>query len=48
MRAGPLAVGTVAPLFSAPASDGHTYTLAALLEHGAVALFLYPGNNTPG
>lgn len=48
MNAGPLAVGTVAPAFSASASDGRTYGLAELLEHGAVALFFYPGNDTPG
>jgi peroxiredoxin len=43
-----LGVGTEAPAFSASANDGRTYTLASLLEQGAVALFLYPGNNTPG
>ena len=44
----PLAVGTKAPAFTAPASDGKTYALADLLKNGAVALFFYPGNNTPG
>ena len=44
----PLAIGSKAPLFSASASDGRTYTLADLLEKGAVALVFYPGNNTPG
>lgn len=48
MSAGPLAVGATAPAFSAPASDGRSYSLVTLLEHGPVALFLYPGNNTPG
>jgi peroxiredoxin len=43
-----LAVGAQAPDFSAAASDGRTYTLESLLERGAVALFFYPGNNTPG
>ncbi|MGH7529213.1 MAG: redoxin domain-containing protein [Gemmatimonadales bacterium] len=44
----PLAVGTPAPAFSAPASDGGTYVLEDLLARGAVALVFYPGNNTPG
>jgi peroxiredoxin Q/BCP len=43
-----LPVGTPAPDFRAIASDGATYTLAELLERGPVALFFYPGNNTPG
>ena len=44
----PLAVGTPAPAFTAPASDGRTYALADLLTRAAVALVFYPGNNTPG
>ena len=44
----PLPIGTKAPPFSAPASDGKTYALADLLKQGAVALVFYPGNNTPG
>jgi peroxiredoxin len=44
----PLSIGSKAPPFSAAASDGKTYALADLLEHGAVALVFYPGNNTPG
>jgi peroxiredoxin len=44
----PLPIGSKAPPFSAPASDGKTYALADLLERGAVALVFYPGNNTPG
>ena len=44
----PLAIGSKAPLFVAPASDGKTYALADLLKQGAVALVFYPGNNTPG
>lgn len=44
----PLAIGTRAPGFEAPASDGKTYGLADLLRHGSVALVFYPGNNTPG
>ncbi len=44
----PLAVGSVAPAFAGPAGDGRTYTLPELLSRGHVALFFYPGNNTPG
>ena len=44
----PLAIGSKAPAFEAPASDGKTYRLAELLNHGSVALVFYPGNNTPG
>jgi peroxiredoxin Q/BCP len=44
----PLKVGTTAPDFSAPANDGATYRLNDLLAKGHVALFFYPGNNTPG
>lgn len=44
----PLKIGTPAPAFTAPASDGQTYALADLLQRSAVALVFYPGNNTPG
>jgi peroxiredoxin len=44
----PLAIGTKAPDFTAMASDGATYRLSDLLALGHVALFFYPGNNTPG
>lgn len=44
----PLAVDSVAPEFAAPAGDGQTYNLRELLSRGHVALFFYPGNNTPG
>jgi len=44
----PLVIGSRAPSFSAPASDGRTYALADLLKGGHVALIFYPGNNTPG
>jgi peroxiredoxin len=44
----PLTVGAKAPDFTAAANDGRTYTLRDLLERGHVALFFYPGNNTPG
>lgn len=40
--------GTVAPAFSAKASDGQTYELKRLLKHSRVLLVFYPGNNTPG
>jgi peroxiredoxin len=43
-----LEIGSKAPLFEAPASDGKTYDLAELLKRGPVALIFYPGNNTPG
>lgn len=44
----PLPIGSKAPAFQAPASDGKTYALADLLGNGPVALVFYPGNNTPG
>jgi peroxiredoxin Q/BCP len=44
----PLTVGAKAPDFTATANDGTTYRLEDLLERGHVALFFYPGNNTPG
>jgi thioredoxin-dependent peroxiredoxin len=44
----PLPVGSRAPDFTAVASDGQTYRLSDLLTRGHVALFFYPGNNTPG
>ncbi|MBI1967862.1 MAG: redoxin domain-containing protein [Gemmatimonadetes bacterium] len=44
----PLKVGSTAPLFSAPASDGKAYALADVLKAKRVALIFYPGNNTPG
>lgn len=43
-----LPFGATAPTFSAQASDGATYSLDELLRRGPVALFFYPGNNTPG
>lgn len=43
-----LEIGSTAPRFEAPASDGKTYTLTELLKRGPVALIFYPGNNTPG
>ncbi len=44
----PLPIGSKAPAFSAAASDGKSYALGDLLQHGPVALVFYPGNNTPG
>jgi peroxiredoxin Q/BCP len=43
-----LAIGSTAPSFSVTANDGSTISLEDLLKKGAVALFFYPGNNTPG
>ena len=44
----PLAVGAQAPDFELDATGGKRLRLSKLLERGAVALFFYPGNNTPG
>jgi peroxiredoxin len=43
-----LQLGSKAPAFEAPASDGRTYRLADVLKTKHVALIFYPGNNTPG
>ena len=43
-----LQVGSTAPAFTAPASDGKTYRLAEMLKAQHVALIFYPGNDTPG
>lgn len=43
-----IALGAPAPTFSLPASDGASYALADELGRHHVALFFYPGNNTPG
>jgi peroxiredoxin len=40
--------GSLAPNFSAAASDGQTYQLSRLLHQSRVLLVFYPGNNTPG
>jgi peroxiredoxin len=40
--------GSLAPDFSADASDGRTYQLRRLLNESRVLLVFYPGNNTPG
>jgi peroxiredoxin Q/BCP len=45
---GPLAVGATAPAFDLEATGGRRVKLADLLKKGPVALFFYPGNNTPG
>ena len=47
-EAEPLAVGSRAPEFTLEATGGLTITLATALKKGPVALFFYPGNNTPG
>jgi peroxiredoxin len=39
---------TLAPDFTASASDGATYRLHQLLQESRVLLVFYPGNNTPG
>ena len=44
----PLAVGSRAPEFSLEATGGQRITLSLQLKKGPVALFFYPGNNTPG
>jgi peroxiredoxin Q/BCP len=44
----PLAVGDVAPDFALEGTGGGPYRLPELLRSGAVALFFYPGDNTPG
>ena len=43
-----LVMGSKAPLFTADASDGKTYSLTDVLKTKHVALVFYPGNNTPG
>jgi peroxiredoxin len=48
MTGDPLSIGTYAPAFEAVANDGQRYVLTESLKQGAVALFFYPGNNTPG
>jgi len=40
--------GSVAPDFTAVASDGQSYHLRRLLQESRVLLVFYPGNNTPG
>jgi peroxiredoxin len=40
--------GSIAPDFTATASDGQTYQLTRLLRDSRVLLVFYPGNNTPG
>jgi thioredoxin-dependent peroxiredoxin len=43
-----LSPGEPAPDFTAPASDGRTYTLSEVVRDSRVLLVFYPGNNTPG
>lgn len=42
------AIGSTAADFMATASDGSPVSLRELLRNGAVALFFYPGDDTPG
>ena len=44
----PLAVGAKAPDFELEATGGRRLKLSSVLKTGPVALFFYPGNNTPG
>lgn len=44
----PLPPGTMAPDFALEATGSRMIRLSELLETGPVALFFYPGNNTPG
>lgn len=44
----PLAEGSVAPDFELDATGGERIRLRALLERGPVALYFYPGDDTPG
>ena len=44
----PLPIGDMAPDFELDATGGTKVRLSALLKKGPVALFFYPGNNTPG
>ena len=44
----PLALGARAPDFVLEATGGQRLMLSSLLKQGPVALFFYPGNNTPG
>lgn len=44
----PLAVGAAAPDFDLEGTGGTRGRLSTLLAQGAVALFFYPGDFTPG
>ena len=44
----PLEVGSAAPSFDAEATGGGRVKLSAMLASGAVALYFYPGDFTPG
>jgi peroxiredoxin Q/BCP len=43
-----LAVGARAPEFTLPDQDGRDTSLTTLLNHGALVLFFYPADFTPG
>jgi thioredoxin-dependent peroxiredoxin len=42
------AIGSMAPDFAATADDGSPVSLRELLGNGSVALYFYPGDDTPG
>lgn len=44
----PLPAGSRAPDFAMACTGGRRLTLKDMLKQGPVALFFYPGNNTPG
>ena len=44
----PLSVGALSPDFDLEATGGRRMVLSRLLDRGPVALFFYPGNDTPG
>jgi thioredoxin-dependent peroxiredoxin len=48
VRAADLAVGSLAPAFSLPGSDGKTYTLAQFAGKEGVVLAWFPKAFTPG
>lgn len=44
----PLRVGETAPDFALEGTRGGPFRLTDLLQRGPVALYFYPGNDTPG
>ncbi|HUI24952.1 MAG TPA: redoxin domain-containing protein, partial [Candidatus Kryptonia bacterium] len=43
-----LAVGDKAPTFTLPDQDGKSVSLKSLLSNGALVLYFYPKDDTPG
>ena len=43
-----LAIGSRAPEFTLPDQDDHTVSLSTMLNRGAVILYFYPADFTPG